>query len=137
ERARRRGRPERAHQHEPLHPRGFRGGEEVARSLRHHPVEVLWAPPDDRDEVHDVRATVDRGREARGIRRVSSDELRAEPRELCAALGPADERADVAPVRAQRVDDPWANEAGAAGDEDLHAWKFCQYRDGVGPRWPW
>ena len=65
------------------------------------------------------------------------DDLDAERGQARRAIGPADERADVTVLGAKRVDDARPDEARGAGDEDLHDSKFCQYRDGVGPRWPW
>ena len=62
--------------------------------------------------------------ESLGADRVG-DDFRAEPAELRRAIRPADERADVTALRAQRVHDLRADEAVRPGDEDLHE-KFCQ-----------
>ena len=69
-------------------------------------------PREDRDEVDDVRAAV-RPRRSRlaGVGDVARRELDAPARELRRALGPADERAHVAVLRAQRVHDLRADEA--------------------------
>ena len=84
---------------------------------------------------------VDRRAHARRVGDVTRCELGAPARELRAAPRVAHEGADVAPLRAERVDDLRADEPRSAGDEDLHrpgsVVKFCQYRLGVGPRWPW
>jgi hypothetical protein len=87
--------------------------------------------------MHDVGAALHRAPQARRIRHVARRKLDAPRRELRAALGAADERAHVEVPGAQRVDDLRSDETGGARDEDLHVVKFCQYRDGVGPRWPW
>ena len=104
----RRTRPERAHQHESIDAFVLRGSDEILRSLRHHAFELCGAAPDDRHQVHHVRATRDSLAEARRVSDVARGDLDPERAQVVGALGPADERADVAVLRAQRVHDPAA-----------------------------
>ena len=59
---------------------------------------------------------------------------------FAALAGITDEAAHGQAAAPQLVHDVSAHEAAAPGDQDHPAgsfWKFCQYFDGVGPRWPW
>jgi len=50
------------------------------------------------------------------------------------------EAADGQVAASQLVDDMASHEAGPPRHQDqpvVSFWKFCQYLDGVGPRWPW
>ena len=73
-----------------------------------------------------MRAPVERGGEARRVGDVADGELGTPARRLRAALRPAHEHPHLAAVRAQGVHHPRPDEPRAAGDEDLHVWKFCQ-----------
>ncbi len=114
--------------------------EQARRSVDHDPPELLLLALSDSDEVdHPVDAR-HRPPEALGVRHVALDELAAQGFEPGRRGGVADETADGEIAAAQLVDDVTAHEAGAPRDEDHPAgsrWKFCQYRDGVGPRWSW
>jgi hypothetical protein len=71
---------------------------------------------------------------------VALDELAAPGRELRRLAGVTDEAAHREIAAPQLVRDVAAHEAAAPRDQDHPAgsfWKFCQYFDGVGPRWPW
>ena len=83
-----------------------------------------------------MRAALRGGVHRRGVGDVAGDELDAPRSECTSPLGSTHECAHVAVLGAQRVHDLRADEPVRTGDEDLHA-KFCQYRDGVGPRCPW
>ena len=68
---------ERAHQHEAADTRVARRGDQVARALRHHALEVGGLAEDDRDEVDDRVAALHRPAEARRVGDVALDELDA------------------------------------------------------------
>ena len=77
------------------------------------------------------------GLQALRIGDVAGDDLGPERGQLRSTLGSPGEGPDVVILGQQGLDDRRPDEPGAAGHEDLHDSKFCQYRDGVGPRWPW
>ena len=118
-------RAERAHQQEALQARELRRRDEVLGPFRHDPMEILTAALDDRDEVDDVRAAVDRGLQALRVGDVALDHLGAPARRARRAFRPAREHPHVALLGTQRVHDLRPDEARAAGDEDFHV-KFCQ-----------
>ncbi len=127
-------RPERAHEHESPHPRLAGGGEQVARAVDHDALELLLAALPDRDEVDDRVHALHGAAEALRVGHVAFGALRSGDRAF------AHECAHVVPGVLDRANHVRADEPGAAGDEDLHdstRWKFFQYFDGVGPRWPW
>ena len=91
----------------------------------------------DRDKVDDGIHALDRPAQAGRVRHVAFGRLR---RQVAGAGGVADEGAYVVPPMVDRARHVRPDEAGAAGDEDLQTdsrSKFCQYRLGVGPIWPW
>ena len=71
-------RPERAHEDEASDAGVLRRGEQVARALRHDPLELLLLALADRDEVHDRVDALDRALQARRIGHVARDELALE-----------------------------------------------------------
>src|SRR5207245_10653044 len=73
------GDPECAHEQEAPDAGLACGGDEISRSLAHHPLEVRGPAGDDRDQVNDDLATGDGTLEARPVRNVRSEEL-ATPR---------------------------------------------------------
>ena len=119
----------------------LRGGEQVARAVDHHALELLRLALPDRDEVDDRVAALDGGAQARRHR--SRRPATSSQPQASSVRRPARSRtsaAHVAAVRAQRVDDVAADEAGAAGDEDhvaARARSSASSGDGVGPCWPW
>src|SRR5207248_197576 len=132
---------ERAHQHEAADARLPRRGDEVARSLLHEAPELASPARADRDEVDHAVAARHRGSERGRVGHVSFGQLAAPARERRAFAPVANQAAHRPVLGAERVHDPGADEAGPSGDEDGHdsssRAKFCQYRDGVGPFWPW
>src|SRR5207253_2178179 len=82
-----------------------RGGDEVARPLRHDALEVRGASRDDRDEMDDGVAAGDCAAETCRIGDVALDELDAERDHLRAAARSAHERADGQVAGPARVDE--------------------------------
>ena len=76
--------------------------------------------------MDDVGAAVGRRRQACRVGDVARRQLDAERREVRAVSGRRTSARTSRPSRAQRMDDPRADEARAARDEDLHDSKFCQ-----------
>ncbi len=110
----------------------------MRRSLRHHAVEVGGLALEDRHEVNDPGASLDRVTQARGIGDVPSGDLALDVVERRRSSRVPNERPHLLSGLRQRAHDVTADEAGGARDED-HAVssKFRQYLLGVGPRWPW
>ena len=133
-------RAERAHEHEAPRATSLGGCDEVARALRHHPLELFGPTLDHRHQVDDALDALGCGAETGGVRHVALDELAAPGLEGLRPAAVADERSDGVVAGSQCVHDLRADEPVAAGDEDLH---FCspsklrQYALGVGPFWPW
>ena len=101
---------------------------------------TLLATLADRNEVDDRVAAGRGGAQAPGVRDVPSHELGAPGREPRGLPRVTDETAHRQAAAAELVDDVATDEPRAPGDEDQFAGsfrKFCQYREGVGPRWPW
>ena len=93
-----------------------------------------------RDEVDDRVDAGGRGTEARRIGEVALRKLATPGRELGSPSGITDEAANGQVAAAQLVDDVAPHEARGPSDQDQPVgsfWKFCQYLEGVGPRWPW
>src|SRR5439155_15775444 len=114
--------------------------EESAGSPDHDPLELLRSALANGHEVDDDVDALDGPAQAGRIGHVTLGELAAERREPPGPAPVADEAAHRLPRLAQRVHDVPTDEARSAGDEDHFAVsrsKFCQYRLGVGPCWPW
>src|SRR5205085_7952447 len=133
-------RAERAHVDEAFDARGLRRRQKVARTVHHHALKPLLTSLPNGNEVDDRVAPLGGSMEARRLRHVALGDRRA-PRFQAHAFAPiADEGTHLLPGGPQRVHDVTADEPGAPGYEDQRVgsrWKFCQYFDGVGPRWPW
>ena len=126
--------------HDTADARGGRRSQQVPCPLDHHAAEALLASLPDRHEVDDGRAAVDGRPQAGRIGHVPLGQCRSPRLDAGAGAPVADEDTDVLPGRTQRMDDVPAHEARPPGDEDHPVgsrWKFCQYLEGVGPRWPW
>src|SRR3954452_8461505 len=132
-------RAERAHQDEALDAGVLGRGDEVAGALLHDPLELVRRALPDRDEVDDRVDAFDGRLQARAVRHLAHARL---PGKVARARRVADEQLQIVTLVRQCADDVRADEAGPPGDENLHltvwfASKFCQYRLGVGPIWPW
>src|SRR5205814_9533976 len=82
----------------------------------------------------------DRTRQARRLCDVALDELATPGSQPGSPAQVTDEAADGQVAASQLVDDMASHEAGPPRHQDqpvVSFWKFCQYLDGVGPRWPW
>ena len=82
----------------------------------------------------------DRIAQALGVGDVALDELATPGSQPGSPAQVTDEAADGQVAAPQLMDDMASHEAGSPRHEDQPKgsfWKFCQYLDGVGPRWPW
>src|SRR5436190_5031500 len=133
-------RPEGAHQDEAPDSSLLRSRDEVAGALLHHALELLRTALADRYQVDDGVDAFGGRSQARLVRHLADH---GSAREVAGAGRVADEQLQVVSLAGDRTYDLVADEAGPARDEDLHLdsvasrSKFCQYRLGVGPVWPW
>ena len=116
-----------AHQDEPPDACVFRGRDEVAGALLHHALELLLAPLTDRHEVDDGVDVLDGASQAGVVRHLADD---GPARQVARTRRVADEQLQVVSLVGERAHDGRADEAGAAGEENLHLVgsrsKFCQ-----------
>ena len=115
---------ERGHEHEPPHARLRRRGDEVARPLLHHSLELLGRAGEERHEMHDDFLALGCAPKARRIGHVPLHGLLARQTRAPARL-PL-EHAHGVPCVDERLDDRRADEPRPARDEDLHCSKFFQ-----------
>jgi hypothetical protein len=126
--------------HEATNPGILCSGEQIACSLDHDSLELLTPALPNRDEVDDRVDAGNRGSETRRIGEVALRQLATPGREPGSPAGITHEAANGQVAAAQLVHDVAPHEACASRDQDQPVgsfWKFCQYFEGVGPRWPW
>ncbi len=117
-----------------------RDGEQVTRPVHHDPLKLLGATLPDRDEMDDRVDASNRRAQARRIGDIALGKLATPRRQPGSPTQVTHEAGHGEVAAAELVNDVTADETGATRDEDQPVgafWKFCQYLEGVGPRWPW